>query len=536
MPSIKNYASWCGAMPAGIPLGPDLVPVSAEGRRPTSTLRRVASISVIFFLTLALPQIASAQQAGNVILDSNEQLFSVLAALNASGYDTGMGVDTGTDTREVVRAFLAKKKIPVVAEIHKFYEAHKIADDPGADLGQFVSLALLLGPPPDYKFTVAQSDLPPDAKDVSGLVPLLKTFYQQANLLDLWSRLQPRYQEEILRYSEPVRNSIQLADAYLRFPSGAYLGRTSAIYLSVLGAPNQVQARIYGANYYLVVTPSKQSKLIEIRHQYLHFLLDPLAVKYAQDIHQKAELRVAVRQAPMLAADFKEDFPLLLTECLIRAVELRMDKVPKADAEKALQDFAASGLILTPYFYSALVDFENQDTSMNVYYDSMIVGIKMAEESRKAASIKFTPLPAAPENKAAAGQSKTEEERLLDQADNSIFLGHYDEAKTSFQTILEKVNPRSGRAMYGLAAAYSYTRKPDLAEEYFLKALDATHDLRISTWSHIYLGRIYDLKGKRDQAIAQYRAASLTATAFPEALQAVQAGLLVAYGSKQVQQ
>ncbi|HEV2350503.1 MAG TPA: tetratricopeptide repeat protein [Terriglobia bacterium] len=500
------------------------------------SLRGRASLTLLFILILALPQTGSTQQTGNVILDSNEQLFCVLAGLNASGYDTGMGVDTGTDTREVVRTFLAKKKIPVVAEIQRFYEGHMIANDPGADLGQYVSLALLLGPPPDFKFTVPQSDLPPDAKDVAGLVPLLKTFYQQANLPDLWSRLQSRYHNEILHYSEPVRTSIQVADAYLRFPSGAYLGRTYAIFLSVLGAPNQVQARIYGSNYFLVVTPSKKSRLNEIRYQYLHFLLDPLAVKYAQDIHQKAELRNAVRQAPMLAKDFKEDFPLLVTECLIRAVELRMDKQPKVEADKALQDLAASGLILVPYFYSALQDYEKQDTSMNVYYDSMILGIKVVAETKYAASIKFTPRPVATENKALAAKPQTEEERLLDQGDNSIYLDHYDEAKTAFQTILEKINPRSGGAFYGLAAVYSYTRKPDLAEEYFLKALDATHDVRISTWSHIYLGRIYDLKGKRDQALAQYRAASLTATGFPEALQAVQAGIQEVYGSKKTKE
>jgi tetratricopeptide (TPR) repeat protein len=527
----KLFHSGSRVPPAGFLLA------SGDGRATANEFWRWASrgltvCTFLFFLMLMIAPAGNAQQAGNVTLDSNEQLFSVLAALNASGYDTGMGVDTGTDTREVVRAYLAKTKIPVVAEIRKFYEAHRNADDAGADLGQFISLALLLGPPPDYKFTVPQSDLPPDAKDVAGLVPLLKTFCQQANLLDLWSRLQSRYHDEILHYSEPVRSSIQIADAYLRFPSGAYLGRTCAIYLSVLAAPNQVQARIYGANYYLVVTPSKQSRLNDIRHQYLHFLLDPLAVKYTREIHEKAELKAAVRRAPMLAPDFKEDFPLLLTECLIRAVELRMDKQPKAAAEKALQDLAASGLILTPYFYSALVDYEKQDTSMNVYYESMIKGINVTDVKSSAASIKFTPLPVAPETKVGAAKTETEEDRLLDSADNSIFLGHYDEAKAAFQTILEKVNPKSGRALYGLAASYSYTRKPDLAEENFLKALDATHDVRISTWSHIYLGRLYDLKGKRDEALAQYRAASLTATAFPEALQAVQAGLQEAFAFK----
>jgi len=487
-------------------------------------------LAPLLIVALALPATSRAQQPGNVVLDGNEQLFTVLAALNASGYDTGMGVDTGNNTRELVRAFLAKKKIPVAEEIRRFYLGHKIADDSGADLGQYVSLALLLGAPPDFKTTVPKSDLPPDAKDVVDLVPLLKTFYQQANLPDLWSRLQTRYQAEILRYSESVRSSIQVSDAYLRFPSGAYLGRTLSIFLSLLGAPDQAQARIYGMNYFLVITPSKQSKLNEIRHQYLHFLLDPLAVKYAPEINGKAELHLAVRQAPMLGSDFKEDFPLLLTECLIRAVELRLDKQPKAAVEKALQDLTASGLILTRYFYLALADYEQQDTSVSVYYKSMIDGIDVGDETAKAAKIKFTPRPVADETKKPA--ALTEEERLLNGAENSVYLGHYDDAKTAYLEILEKIDPKSERALYGLAAVYTFTRKPDLAEDYFKKGLDTAHDLRIVTWSHIYLGRIYDLKGKRDDALAQYRAASLTATAYPEALRAVQAGLAEAFGSK----
>jgi tetratricopeptide (TPR) repeat protein len=488
------------------------------------------SFAALLIVVLALPASSGAQQQGNVILDGNEQLFCVLAALNASGYDTGMTIDTGNNTREVVREFLAKKKIPVLGDIRRFYLGHKIPDDPGADLGQYVSLALLLGPAPDFKTTVAKSDLPPDAKDVADLIPLLKTFYQQADLLDLWSRLQTRYQAEILRYDDPVRSSIQVSDAYLRFPSGAYLGRTYSIFLDLLGAPNQVQARIYGMNYFLVITPSKQTKLREIRYQYLHFLLDPLAVKYAPELNQKADLRLAVRQAPMLAADFKEDFPLLLTECLIHAAELRMDKQPKAEAEKSVQDLTASGLLLTPYFYSALADYEQQDTSISVYYKSMIAGIDVQDETAKAAKIKFTPPPVAAESK--KPPARTEEESLLNGADNSVYLAHYDEAKTAYLEILEKINPKSERALYGLAAVYTYTRKPDLAEEYFKKALDTAHDLRIATWSHIYLGRIYDLKGKRDDALAQYRAASVTATAYPEALRAVQAGLVEAYGSR----
>ena len=479
---------------------------------------------------LLLPPAVRAQQPGNVILDSNEQVFCVLAALNASGYDAGAGVNTGNDTREQVRTLLAKKRLAVLPELEKFYAGHRVENDPGAELGQYVSLALLLGPPPEFRLTVPQTDLPPDAKAVTGFVPLLARFYQEANVIDLWAQVQPRFQGEAERYSDPVRKTIALADAYFRFPSGAYLGRTYTIYLDLLGAPEQVQGRIYGANYFLVVTPSKALKLGEIRHQYLHFLLDPLAAKYAPEIQQKSALKVRAFEAPALGSDFKEDFPLLVTECLIRAAELRMEKRSKSGAQTSVDELTASGLILLPYFYAALQDYEEQESSMSVFYKRMILAIDPRAELKGLAAVKFSPAPV-PEKPVAPALSQ--EARLLDQADNFIYRGRYGEAKAVFQTVLEKFDAKSERALFGLAVVASNTRKPDLAEEYFQKTLEVARDLRIATWSHIYLGRLDDLRGKRNEALAQYRAASLSAGPYPEALRAVEGGLQRPFGSKE---
>lgn len=490
---------------------------------------RVSIFVLRLLACLAVPQGGRAQQQGNVILDSNEQIFCVLAAVNTAGYDAGLQVNTGDNTREEVRALLEKRSPPIHADLRKFYAEHRIANDAGADLGQYISLALLLGPPPGFPFTVAEADLPPDAKAVRGLVPLLRKFYEQASLMELWARVRPRYEQAVEHYSDKVRKSLAVSDAYLRFPAGAYLGRTYSIDLSLLGAPEQVQARIYGENYYLVVTPSKELKLPEIRHQYLHFLLDPLATKYAAEIHQKARLQGLARQAPLLATDFKEDFPLLVTECLIRAVELRMDK--HAKAEKAVAELTASGLILVPYFYDALADYEQQVSSMSVFYKQMILGIDVRAEEKRLDQVKFSPATAPAQSEQAPALS--EEDLLLNRADNLIYEGKYSEAKSAFQGVLEKFDPRNERALFGVAVAASNLRKPGLAEEYFQKTLDAARDLRLVTWSHIYLGRLYDLEGRREAALAQYRAASLTAAAYPDAVRAVEGGLQRAFGSRQ---
>jgi tetratricopeptide (TPR) repeat protein len=483
-----------------------------------------------FLAILLIPSPARAQSAGNVLLESNEQLFCVLAALNAAGYDDGLGGSAGADTRRMVREYLEAQNAPVLPELKKFYDQHRVKDDPDRGLGQYISLGLLVASPPDFKLTVAEQELPPDARDVVGFLPLLRTFYAQAEMSNLWSQVQKSYDAAVARYTEAVRQSFVLTEGYLRFPAGGYLGRTYAIYIDLMGAPGQVQARIYGLNYFLVVTPSEDLKLDEIRHQYMHFLLDPLAAKYAGEIDQKAALRTYSQQAPMLGLDFKQDMGLLVTECLIRALELRMDKVPQPQAQTKLDELTSQGLILIDYFYDSLRAFERQDASITAYYKPMIMAIDPAVESRRLFQVHFATRPPAPVTKAAP--AKTELERLLDQGDNQFFQGKYVDAKASYHEVLEKNDPQNERAIYGLGVVYANLRKPDLAEEYFQKALATAHDLRIVTWSHIYLGRLDDLNGKRDAALAQYHAASITAAAYPMALRAAQSGMEVPFGSR----
>ena len=255
-------------------------------------------LGAAFLAVLMAPAPARPQSAGNVLLESNEQLFCVLAALNAAGYDAGMGATSAGDTRRRVREYLDAQNAPILPELKKFYDQHRVKDDPSRELAQYISLALLVGSPPDFKVTVPEEEVPPDARDVEGFLPLLRTFYAQAKMLVIWSQVQKQYDAAVARYTDAVRQSFVLTEAYLRFPAGGYLGRTYAIYIDLMGEPEQVHARIYGLNYFLVITPSQDLKLGEIRFQYMHFLLDPLAAKYGAEIAQKAMLAANARQAP----------------------------------------------------------------------------------------------------------------------------------------------------------------------------------------------------------------------------------------------
>jgi hypothetical protein len=222
-------------------------------------------------------------------------------------------------------------------------------------------LALYLNAPPELTLKVKESDLPPDASYVSGFVPLLQKFYGDAGLHAIWTRHQPAFSALTERYHEPLAKVLFDAEVYLKLPSAGFLGRGFTVYLDPMGDPGQANARNYGSDYYVVISPGTGSglKMDQIRHTYLHYLLDPLALKYPASMLQLKPLLESVKNSPM-DEGFKTDVSLLATECLIRAIEARTvgsNKTPETERQQLVQQSVGQGFIQTSYFYLAMVKF-----------------------------------------------------------------------------------------------------------------------------------------------------------------------------------
>ena len=80
----------------------------------------------VLALLLAASSAHAQQQEGSVILESSEQVFSVMAALNAGGYDAGLGHATGDPTREEAREYLEQAHAPVAKRLETFYSEHRV--------------------------------------------------------------------------------------------------------------------------------------------------------------------------------------------------------------------------------------------------------------------------------------------------------------------------------------------------------------------------------------------------------------------------
>jgi tetratricopeptide (TPR) repeat protein len=488
--------------------------------------------TVLAALLLA-PQLGlAAENAPKVSLETSETLFSILTAINTCGYDAELNasdplrLQIRAEVAKATEAFdQAKEETTVLCQ---FYQEH-VQADPSRTLSQYVSLALLLDAPPGFSLKVKEADLPPDALLVAGIVPILQKFYDVAGLHTIWLRHQDAYSSLPARYHDPLSKVLFDTEIYLKLPSAGFLGRSFTVYVDAMGAPGQTNARNYGTDYYVVISSSGAStlKTEQIRHTYLHYLLDPLAMKYPQTVAALAPLLDQVKKAPM-DEGFKSDVSLLLTESFIRAIEARTNlpsKTAEAQRQQAVQSAVEQGYILTPYFYETLLQFEKSPTGLRNAYGEIVRNIDLHKEQKRAAQVQF----ASKADPELLHQSRPVQAKLLAAAEQRLSAGDAEGARKLAQEALDTKSGDPGRALFILAQVATMSRDMQGARQYFEQALGLAHEPKVVAWSHIYLGRIFDLQEEREAALDHYRAALSASASLPEAKAAAERGLQQPY-------
>ena len=465
-----------------------------------------------------------AQNQPQVSLQTNETLFTVLTVINTCGYDYELKSSDPLRAQVLAEVNKAVESTPgakeVVAPMCEFY-SHNRVGEPTHELSQYVSLALYLGEPPTFTPKLKKPELPPDAAGLVDIVPMMQAFYQKIGLHEIWERHQRRLQELTEMYHDPLTKMTFDTEIYLKLPSAGYLGRTFTVYLDPMGAPSETNARNYASDYYVVFSPAVGTalKMQQIRHTYLHYVLDPLAMKNEASFTKLKPLLDSVQKAPMDEA-FRSNITLLVTECLVRAIELRTGPA-KTDAERdqTLDNDDKEGYVLTRYFYGALANFEKDPAGLRSAYPAMLAAIEVGKEAKRARQITYA-------QEAAPEVLRMAHPHLLQNAELQLAAGDSKMAQKLAQQALDEKEEDPGRALFILAQVATANRDMEGARSYFERALESAHEPRVIAWSHIYLGRILDLKEDRDAALIEYRAAlNAAGTALPEAKLAAQRGL-----------
>lgn len=98
----------------------------------------------------------------------------------------------------------------------------------------------------------------------------------------------------------------------------------------------------------------------------------------------------------------------------------------------------------------------------------------------------------------------------LSRGDNQVAAGDFPNAIKQYEEAL-KINPISSLAYYRLAEAYYQEQNWQNAADAYRQAMNGDLDPEwIAVWSHIQLGKIFDLTGQRDRALNEYQLALST--------------------------
>jgi tetratricopeptide (TPR) repeat protein len=438
-------------------------------------------------------------------LDGSEALFTVLAAINMAGYDDQIDAVSTHVFRHELRTELASRNLDSVFELKRFYRDHKLKT-PDAELSRYISYGLMIDGPPDFGYRDPDMQRPPDVSSIEGLSPLLAAFYKEANLGDLWQRAQPFYDQVIEHYQEPAARAVLEANAYARNSTSGYLGRRFQIFVDLLGAPNQIQTRNYGDEYFIVLTPSPDPQADGIRHAYLHYLIDPLGLKFAEDINKKHALGDYAQGSGALDEHYKTDFVDLATESLIKAMESRLDHKP-ALAEQAMKE----GFVLAPALAEQLALYEKQEVALRLYFPALFAGLDFKREEQRLANVEFASARATRVVRPAQTIKPVEltgAAKSLADGEKAYLDRNLDQAKVIFLRVLEETaeQPLHAKAYYGLARVAVLQRDPETGDRLFRKVLELSPDDETKSWSLLYLARLADSQGDRDQAVEHYRA------------------------------
>jgi len=483
-----------------------------------------------------LGQVCLADGNNPITLDTSETVFTVLTAMNTCGYNVDLNISDAQ--RLNIRAEVEKnlkgseEAQAAMTTMCEWYQAHR-GKDPAHDLSQYISLALYLQGPPHFVPRVKEDELPPDAVPIAGFGALLERFYDKAQLHAIWEGHRPNYTALMERYHQPLTKMVFDTDIYLKMQSGGYLGRTFTVYLDFMGDPNEANARNYGTDYDVVVFPSPDPsstdplKMPQIRHAYLHYLLDPLAEKHFSSIKRIEPLLQSVKRAP-LEEGFKTDISLLVTECLVRAIEIRTigtKQTAEAMRLHAVDDAVKQGYVLTKYFYNSLLGFEKDPAGLRSAYSDLLDNIDLKAQQKLAGEVQYVRA-STPE---LVQLSRMEDRRMLVTAGKRLEAGDPKGAQELAQQALDKKVGDPGRALFILAQVAVANKNREAALDNFQKAIQETKDPKVVAWSHVYLGRILDMKEDREAAMNEYRAALTTGAELPEVKAAAERGLQQAY-------
>ncbi len=481
-----------------------------------------------------------AAPATNITVDGSEAMFTTMCALLAAGFESNVSAENWHPLRARLREQMQHQQGPAVDAVREFYKEHVLRDS-GATLSRYIWFGLLSGPAPRFEMTLKRDDQPTEVLALEGFSEILSNYYKEQKIGQLWRGLQPIYNGEIAKVHDPVSQIVFVTTGYLRELQDPTTDRTFTIILEPL-VGRITNVRNSGEHYSMVLSGSDEIPTDIVRHAFLHFLLDPLPQQYSHVLAVKRSLFEKAALAPRLAPDLKEDYESYFAECLVRAVELKLKGLSPGERDAAMDRDDTDGYVLVRPIFLGLAKYESSEPSMALYFPDLVRGINLATETKRIQGVKFALADRGNGTDDTASEAVTRRKVMqpttvpndaeaiaeLTDGEKRIAEKNPRAAEQSFQKVLAKY-PDQIRAWYGLGLVALLDHDGPRAKEVFGRLTTGEHaakqDPMVLTWSHIYLGRIYDDEGQQDLAKSEFQAALAVPGGPQQARQAAQRGL-----------
>jgi hypothetical protein len=501
-----------------------------------------------------------------ISLISSESVFAMSAALNACDYDEGLdeSAPVRKHVRDEINAALARSETARDKrdKVCLYIAQHRMTGTV-RDVSQYISLALYVTPPPALETQADLTEMPPDSTQVVEILPLLRDFATAVDLHGIWLAVHHTYDAETDRIHDALSQMIVNTNLYLKMPASTYDGRRFIVIVEPLLSPHAINARVYGTEYVVVVSPQDgKIRLSDIRHTYLHYVIEPLLYSRANALDRVTPVLKEIRDTP-LEFRLRSDTVALTVECLIKAIEARiMDtgipdfRIPpgvdrselpryehdrsvhqqKVDAfrQGVVRHDMTQGYVLTQYYYDQLLTFEKDPASLRDTIGEMVYSMDVEQQTHRARDIEFDK----EADEDVLSRSRPRKLEGLDLAEARLAAGDVATATalarqslTVHSDTLQSVAD-SSRANFILARAAILTGHPEQAVSGFQKTLATSREPRLLAWSHIYLGRMLDLECRRDEALTEYKAALEARDGQVDTRLAAERGVKAAYSVK----
>lgn len=350
----------------------------------------------------------------------DQRLIVVMAALDAAGFDP-------TKTPSVFRAQLRQDQAALDPELRqrmqRFYELHKLPGPhtPAEQAARYVSLALVLGPPPTFDAPPRTDDLFAGVLDVLDFAPLVREFYRRSGIearLPSYFRLaqaagdqlRPQIAEVVhsalsFMHTRPVTSVVE--HVVIRDPTAEQKKRAAGreviedrshdrhfiVVPDLLAAPGAINLRVIRDDYYLVIPASADPRTPEVRRAYLQYLADPIVLRNNRAVAlRRADLRTLLDNLkPQSADEVRPDIFTAVSLSLVAAADAqltasaRQQALTQAASARLAQAKDSERAQITQELQAAraIIDDERTAQLADAYERGAVLAFYFAEQLRE---------------------------------------------------------------------------------------------------------------------------------------------------------